>query len=67
MSWVSEAFTALKKIILLEERVSQLAGRVDGLGRLLTEMDRRLIRLETRMELSLPPRRRRRAPPPLPE
>ena len=42
MSLATEAFFALKKIILLEERTSQLADRVDELGRLMTEMDRRL-------------------------
>ena len=50
MSWTAEAFGALKKIILLEERVSQLADRVDGVAQSLTEMDRRLIRVETKFE-----------------
>ena len=51
MSWAAEAFLALKKIILLEERTTQLADRVEGLGRLMTDMDRRLLRLETKMEV----------------
>ncbi len=67
MSWAAEAFRALKKIILLEERVGQLADRVDGLGRLMTDMDRRLLRLETKMEVYESSARRRRSPKPLPE
>ena len=67
MSWAAEAFRALKKIILLEERMSQLADRVDGLGRLMTDMDRRLLRLETKMEVYESSARRRRDPKPLPE
>jgi hypothetical protein len=42
MSWTAEAFRALKKIIFLEERMGRLADRVDGLGRLMTDMDRAL-------------------------
>ncbi len=67
MSWATEAFRALKKIILLEERMSQLADRVDGLGRLMTDMDRRLLRLETKMEVYQSPGRQRKGPKPLPE
>lgn len=67
MSWAAEAFRALKKIILLEERVSQLADRVDGLGRLVTDMDRRLVRLETKLEVYESSARQRRGPKPLPE
>ncbi len=67
MSWAAEAFRALKKIILLEERMSQMADRVDGLGRLMTDMDRRLLRLETKMEVYESSARRRRGPKPLPE
>ncbi len=67
MSWAAEAFRALKKIILLEERMSQLADRVDGLGRLMTDMDRRLLRLETKMEMYESAARHRRGPKPLPK
>ncbi len=66
MSWTAEAFRAFKKIILLEERMSQLADRVDGLGRLMTDMDRRLLRLETKMEVYESSARQRRGPKPLP-
>jgi len=67
MSWAAEAFGALKKIILLEERVSQVADRVDVLGRLMTDMDRRLVRLETKIEMYESLGRQRKAPRPLPE
>jgi hypothetical protein len=50
-----------------EERMSQLADRVDGLGRLMTDMDRRLLRLETKMEVYESSARQRRGPKPLPE
>ena len=65
MSWTAEAFRALKKIILLEECMSQMADRVDGLGRLMTDMDRRLLRLETKMEVYESSPRQRRGPKPL--
>ena len=67
MSWAAEAFAALKKMILLEDRVSRLADRVDGIGRLMTEMDRRLIRLETKVDVYESVSRRRKRPKALPE
>ncbi len=67
MSWAAEAFAALKKMILLEDRVSRLADRVDGIGRLMTEMDRRLIRLETKIEVYESVSRHRKPPKTLPE
>jgi hypothetical protein len=67
MSWATEAFAALKKIILLEDRVSRLADHVDGIGRLMTEMDRRLIRLETKIDVYESAGRRRKPPKTLPE
>jgi hypothetical protein len=67
VSWAAEAFRALKKIILLEERMSQLADRVNGLGRLMTDMDRRMLRLETKMEVYESSTRRRRGPKTPPE
>jgi len=54
MSWGAEAFRAFKKIILLEERMSQLADRVDGLVRLIIDMDWRLLRLETKWKSTNP-------------
>ncbi len=67
MSWASEAFNALKKIILLEERVSHVADRMDVLGRLMTDMDRRLIRLEARLDTYESLARQRKRPKSLPE
>ncbi len=67
MSWAGEAFRALKKIILLDERVGQLADRVDALGRLMTDIDRRLVRIETKLDLYESSARRRRGPKPLPQ
>ena len=66
MSWTSEAFKALKKIILMEERVSHLTNRVDALGRLVTDMDRRLIRLEARLDTYESLARQGKGPKPLP-
>ncbi len=67
MSWAGEAFRALKKIILLDERVGQLADRVDALGRLMIDIDRRLVRIETKLDLYESSARRRRRPKPLPQ
>ena len=67
MSWAAEAFSALKKIILLEERVTRLADRVDGIGRVMTDMDRRLVRLETKLEMYESASKQRRGPRSLPE
>jgi len=44
MSWASEAVGAIRKIVLIEDRVDQLAETCQ-------ELDRRLLRLEAKFEL----------------
>lgn len=51
MSWATEAFGAIRKIILLEDRVERLATHVDSLAEVFQDMDRRLVRLEAKFEL----------------
>ncbi|HYK39055.1 MAG TPA: hypothetical protein VEU98_03455 [Candidatus Eremiobacteraceae bacterium] len=51
MSWASDAIGAIRKIVLLEDRVERLAGQVDSLAEVCKDMDRRLVRLEAKFEL----------------
>jgi len=51
MSWASEAYAAIRKIILLEDRVDGLTAQVKALASCYAELDRRLIRLEAKFEL----------------
>ena len=51
MSWVSEVYTAIRRIILLEDRVENLTAQVKDLADSYAELGRRLIRLEAKFEL----------------
>lgn len=51
MNWAASAYAAIRKIILLEERMEHLTTQVDGLATTFSELDRRLIRLEAKFEL----------------
>ena len=51
MSWASEALAAIRKIMLLEDRMARLAGQVDSLMALCQDLDRRLLRVEAKFEL----------------
>ena len=51
MSWAASAYAAIRKIVLLEDRMESLATRVDTLATTFGELDRRLIRLEAKFEL----------------
>ena len=51
MSWASDAYTAVRKIILIEDRVETLTVQVKDLAASYAELDRRLIRLEAKFEL----------------
>jgi hypothetical protein len=51
VSWATEAFGAIRKIVLLEDRVERLASQVDSLAELCLDLDRRLVRLEAQFEL----------------
>ncbi len=66
MSWAGEALAALRKIITLEERVATLTDDIHELTRIVRDLDHRLLRLETKLEvyerLSEKPRPRRLPP-----
>ena len=51
MSWAFEALAALKRIMLLEERITNLTAESKLLMDPCKDMDRRLIRLEAKFEL----------------
>lgn len=51
MSWAADALAALRKIITLEERVVTMAEDIKDLGRIARDLDRRLVKLETKFEI----------------
>lgn len=51
MSWARDAFDSLKRIILLEERISGLTEHAKQLMDTCKDLDRRLVRLEAKFEL----------------
>jgi hypothetical protein len=51
VSWARDAIGAIRKIVLLEDRVERLASQVDSLAEVCKDMDRRLVRLEAKFEL----------------
>jgi hypothetical protein len=48
----SELRDALRKLILMQERVERLAGSADRMTSQLLDHDRRLVRIETMIELA---------------
>ena len=52
MSLYSEAITAIKSVILIDERVQSVARKLDRLTDEVRDMRDRLIRLETMIEIS---------------
>jgi hypothetical protein len=62
MSWALESLAAIKRIILLEDRVKTLTDQSKLLLDTCQELDRRLIRIEAKFELlermATPTRRR---------
>ena len=51
MSWAANAYGAIRKIVLLEDRMETLTKQVDALATSFNELDHRLIRLEAKFEL----------------
>lgn len=51
MSRVSEVYTAIRRIILLEDRVENLTARGKDQADSYAELERRLIRLKAKFEL----------------
>ena len=51
MSWASEAVAAIRKMVLIEDRVERLTDQVKRIADSCQELDRRLIRLEAKFEV----------------
>ena len=51
MSWARDALAALRKIVLIEDRVAQLTDQVKTLAESYADIDRRLLKLEAKFEL----------------
>jgi len=51
MSWISDVYAAVQKIVLIEDRLESVATQVQSLSASQVELDRRLIRLEAKFEL----------------
>ena len=54
MTFYGEAIAAIRSMILVDERVQTLVGRVDRLADDVQAMDKRLVRLETIIEVARP-------------
>lgn len=51
MTWAGEALAAIRKIVLIEERIGGLTEQVKGLADSYVELDRRLLKMEAKFEL----------------
>ena len=51
MSWARDAVAAIRKIVLIEDRVEALTVQVKHLADGYTDLDRRLVRLEAKFDL----------------
>jgi len=51
VSWARDAVAAIRKIVLIEDRMEGLTARVKDLAEAYTDIDRRLVRLEAKFEL----------------
>jgi ubiquinone biosynthesis protein UbiJ len=51
VSWASEAVAAIRKMVLIEDRVERLTDQVKRIAESCQELDRRLIRLEAKFEV----------------
>jgi len=51
VTWAGEALAALRKIVLIEERIGSLTEHVKALADSYVELDRRLLKMEAKFEL----------------
>ena len=51
MSWASEAVGAIRKIVLIEDRMERVANQVSHLAETCQDLDRRLVRMDAKFEL----------------
>ena len=52
MSWISDTFAGMKRIIQLDSDVERLRQAVEKIDTAVTDHEKRLIRIETLIELS---------------
>lgn len=64
MTWAGEALAAIRKIVLIEERIGGLTEQVRVLANSYVELDRRLLKMEAKFALleSLSGRQRKELP-----
>jgi hypothetical protein len=53
VSVLGEALASIKSIVLIEERVKSQSARLERLAELVIDVDRRVVRIETAMELAI--------------
>ncbi len=51
MSWARDAVSAIRKIVLIEDRMESLTVQVKNLADGYMDLDRRLVRLEAKFDL----------------
>lgn len=51
MSWAGAAVAAIRKMVLIEDRMNRLTEQVKRLAESYNELDRRLLRVEAKFEL----------------
>jgi negative regulator of replication initiation len=51
VSWARDAVSAIRKIVLIEDRMEALTAQVKHLAEGYTDLDRRLVRLEAKFDL----------------
>lgn len=51
MSWASDAVEAIRKIVLIQDRLDRVSNQVDEFAETCKDLDRRLVRLEAKFEL----------------
>ena len=51
MSWARDAVSAIRKIVLIEDRMETLTAQVKHLADGYTDQDRRLVRMEAKFDL----------------
>ena len=51
MSWARDALAAIKRIILIEDRIASLTKQAEELMDVCKDLDRRLVRIEAKFEL----------------
>lgn len=51
MSWTRDALAAIKRMVLIEDRIANLSKQAEQLMEVCKDLDRRLLRIEAKFEL----------------